>query len=84
MAAKHFLKSLAAIPLCGLLAACALATPGMVGTPNGGVVQPYPWKSESQAAVFELADRYCRPYRKRAYLTQWSPEQGNTTFACVY
>jgi len=77
-------KPLVAMALCMLLTACALTTPGMVGTPNGGVVRPYPWRNGSSASAFHLAKRYCRSFHKRAYLTQWSPDPGNSKFDCVY
>ncbi len=84
MVARHFLKPLAAIPLFVLLSGCALTTPGMVGTPDGGVVQPFPWRNKNAAAALHLAQRYCRQYQKRAYLVQWTPGQGNSKFNCVY
>lgn len=76
-------RPIGAALLCGLLTACTLATPGMVGTPNGGVVQPYPWRNRTDAAAYRLAKRYCHSYHKRAVLVEWS-DHGNSKFDCVY
>ena len=79
-----FAKPFAALALCVLLSACGLSTPGMVGNPSGGVVQPFPWRNGTPEGAYRLAKKYCRSFHKHAYLTRWPPDWGNTNFACVY
>jgi hypothetical protein len=76
-------KAMAAVALSTLLTACALTTPGMVGSPDGGVVHPYPSQASPKSAL-RLANRFCHPYHKRAYLTQWMPARADVQFNCVY
>jgi hypothetical protein len=81
---RNFSKPLVAVALCVLLPACAMTTPGLVGNPNGGVVRPFPWHNASPAGAARIAQRYCRSFHKRAYLTEWSPDPGNSWFQCTY
>ena len=84
MGKQCFSVPLAATALCVALGGCALQTPGMVGTADGGVVHIYPQANGGREVAMDLAERYCRSYDKRAFFYEAPPEKGNAKFYCAY
>jgi hypothetical protein len=75
---------LMALAFGALLGSCGMVTPGMVGSPDGGVVRPFPWNNGDPNAAFAMARDYCNSFHKQPILVEWNPTPGVSHFACVY